>query len=65
MGNYMVTPEEAYHYSTGVFDLISKGVFKINIFKEYPFTAEAVQQAPERFDERENHRKLLIKVSEE
>ncbi|PBK62722.1 NAD(P)-binding protein [Armillaria solidipes] len=65
MGNYMVTPEEAYHYSTGVFDLISKGIFKINIFKEYPFTAEDVQQAQKDLTSGKTTGKLLIKVSDE
>ncbi|KAG7451752.1 NAD(P)-binding protein [Guyanagaster necrorhizus] len=62
MGNYIVTPEEKYHYTTGVFDLIAKGVFKINIFKEYPFTAESVRQAQKDLTGGKTIGKLLIKV---
>jgi len=43
--NYIVTPDEMYHYGTELFDLIAKGILNINIHKEYKFTAEDVQQS--------------------
>ncbi|KAF8973480.1 hypothetical protein BDZ97DRAFT_1775431 [Flammula alnicola] len=45
MSNYVYTPEEAAHYGKVLFDLVEKGDLKIQIFKEFPFTAEGVQEA--------------------
>ncbi|KAG6841743.1 hypothetical protein C0991_007629, partial [Blastosporella zonata] len=45
MTNYVYTPEEAYYYGQKVFELIENGTLDINIYKEYPFSAEGVQQA--------------------
>lgn len=62
MSNYLVTPDEAHHYGTLIFDLISQGVLKINIFKEYPFTAEGVQQAQKDLTGGKSTGKLVVKV---
>lgn len=65
MSNYVYTPEEAHYYGTKVFDLISQGILKIKIFKEYAFTAEGVQQAQRDLVEGRTTGKLVIKVATE
>jgi len=61
--NYVVTPDEIYYYGTKLFELISNGVFKINIFKEYAFTQEEGQQAQKDLVGGKTTGKLLIKVA--
>jgi len=65
MANYVFTPEEAAHYGKAVFDLIEKNELKIQIFKEYPFTAEGVQSAQRDLTQAggKTTGKLLIKVA--
>jgi len=63
--NYIYTPEEGRLYSAEMFDLISKGSVKINIFKEYPFTAQGVQNAQKDITGGKTTGKLLIKVSDD
>jgi NADPH2:quinone reductase len=41
----METVEERDAYAREAYRLVSSGGVKINIFKEYPFTAEDVRQA--------------------
>lgn len=65
MPNYIVTPEESSRYVTEVFDLISKGILKINIYKVYPFTAEAVQQAQKDLTGGKSTGKLVIDAREQ
>ncbi|KAK2461521.1 hypothetical protein APHAL10511_005984 [Amanita phalloides] len=62
MGNYVYTPEEGYYYGHKVFDLISKGLLKVHVFKEYPFTSEGVQQAHNDLTGGRTIGKLVIKV---
>jgi NADPH2:quinone reductase len=62
MGNYMVTPEEALHYSTLLFSYVEQGIFNANVYKEYPFTAEGVQQAHSDLTGSSTTGKLLVKV---
>ncbi|KAJ3829215.1 hypothetical protein F5880DRAFT_1502544 [Lentinula raphanica] len=62
MNHYIATPDEAYFYREKLFELISKGVLKINIFKEYPFTQEGAQQAQKDLTGGKTIGKLLIKV---
>jgi len=62
--NYMVTPEEGTHYSKLFFDVVSKGIVKINIFDEYPFTAEGVQQAQTDLPRGKSTGKLIIKIED-
>ncbi|KAF5368377.1 hypothetical protein D9758_002468 [Tetrapyrgos nigripes] len=64
MNNYVVTPEEVHYYNNKVWDLISSGVLKINIFKEYPFTAEGVQQAQKDLTGGKTTGKLIVKVQD-
>ncbi|KAF8899277.1 hypothetical protein BD779DRAFT_1666974 [Infundibulicybe gibba] len=64
MNNYVYTPEEAHYYGTKLFDLISRGILKIHVFKEYPFTAEGVQQAQRDLTGGKTTGKLVIKVSD-
>jgi NADPH2:quinone reductase len=45
MTNYVYTPEEAAHYGQVLFGLIEHEGLKIQIYDEYPFTTEGVQQA--------------------
>lgn len=61
----MFTPDEVHYYGTKIFDLISKGVLKINIYKEYPFTAEGVQQAQKDLTGGKTTGKVIIKVTDE
>jgi len=62
--NYMVTPEEGTHYSKLFFDAVSKGIVKINIFHEYPFTAEGVQQAQTDLPRGKSTGKLIVKIGD-
>ena len=62
MLNYLVTPEEGTHYSKLFFDALSKGIVKVNIFHEYPFTAEGVQQAQTALPSGKSTGKLIIKI---
>ena len=63
MFNYVATPEEAAHYGKVLFDLVEKNKLKIQIFKEYPFTAEGVQNAQYDLTGGKTTGKLLIKVA--
>ncbi|TFK56882.1 NAD(P)-binding protein [Heliocybe sulcata] len=60
--NYTTTPEESLYYSNELFKLIADGVLKINVFKEYPYTAEGVQQAQQDLTGGKSTGKLVIKV---
>ncbi|TEB38776.1 NAD(P)-binding protein [Coprinellus micaceus] len=42
---YIAEPEEADYYGNKLFKLVESGELKVNIFKEYPFSAEGVQDA--------------------
>jgi NADPH2:quinone reductase len=63
MTNYIYTPEEAFYYIQQVWKMIGSGDFKMNIFKEYPFTAEGVKQAQQDLTEGKTMGKLLIKIA--
>jgi len=63
--NYMVTPEEGTHYSKLFFDVVGKGTVKINIFHEYPFTAEGVQKAQTDLPRGKSTGKLIIKIGDQ
>ena len=63
MANYIFTPEEAAHYGKEVFDLVEKNELKIQIHKDYPFTAEGVQNAQRDLISGKTMGKLLIKVA--
>ena len=60
----MATPEEGTHYSKLFFDLVGKGIVKINIFHEYPFTAEGVQQAQTDLARGKSTGKLITRVGD-
>ncbi|KII93285.1 hypothetical protein PLICRDRAFT_35480 [Plicaturopsis crispa FD-325 SS-3] len=64
MANYAFTPEEVSYYGKKIYGLIEEGVLKIRIFAEYPFTAEAVQQAQKDLTSGKTTGKLVVKVSE-
>ncbi|PFH52349.1 hypothetical protein AMATHDRAFT_57416 [Amanita thiersii Skay4041] len=64
MSNYVYTPEEARKYGIMTFDLISKGQLKIQVFKEYPFTAEGAKEAQRDLTGGKTTGKLVIKVEE-
>ena len=63
-GNYMVTPEEGTHYSKLFFDIVGKGIVRINIFHEYPFTAEGVRQAQTDLARGKSTGKLIIRIGD-
>jgi len=63
MSNYVFEPEEAAYYGAKVFELIENGTLKINIFQEYPFTAEGVQQAQKDLTGGKTTGKLIVKVT--
>lgn len=65
MSNYLITADEVHHYGPLVLDMIEKNVFKINIFKEYPFTTEGLQQAQKDLTGGKTVGKLLIKVADD
>jgi len=58
----MTTPEEIEHYSQYTFGLIASGAIKVNIWKEYPFTAEGVKEAQTALVEGKSTGKILIKI---
>lgn len=62
--NYMTTPEEGTFYSKLFFDVVSKGIIKINIFHEYPFTAEGAQQAQTDLPRGKSTGKLILKIGD-
>lgn len=63
--NYCVTPAESLHYSNELFSLIQNGTIKINVHKEYPFTAEGVVDAQKDLTGGKTTGKLVIKVADE
>jgi len=63
MANYIYTAEEAAHYGKEVFDLVEKNELKIQIYKDYPFTTEGVQNAQRDLTGGKTSGKLLIKVA--
>ncbi|KDQ63083.1 hypothetical protein JAAARDRAFT_29081 [Jaapia argillacea MUCL 33604] len=63
--NYLVTPDETLKYGTELYDLIARGIIKINIYKEYPFTGEGVAQAQTDLVGGKSTGKLLIKIADE
>jgi len=64
VSNYTVTPEESLHYASEVFEMIAGGTLKINIHKEYPFTAEGVAEAQKDLTGGKTTGKLVIKIAE-
>ncbi|KAJ8472564.1 hypothetical protein ONZ45_g16611 [Pleurotus djamor] len=62
MNNYLVTPSEILHYGNMLFSLVAEGALKVNVTKEYPFTAEGVQQAQQDLTGGKTVGKLIIKV---
>ena len=64
LGSYLVTPEEGSHYSKLFFDVVAKGIVKINIFHEYPFTAEGVGKAQTDLTGGKSTGKLMIKIGD-
>jgi NADPH2:quinone reductase len=65
MSNYTYTAEEARGYGKKIFELISNGTIKIKIFKEYPFSAEGVQEAQRDLTGGKTTGKLVVKVSQD
>ncbi|KAJ6609335.1 NAD-P-binding protein [Mycena sp. CBHHK59/15] len=65
VSNYALTPQELYHYTTELYGLIAANTLKIQVFKEYPFTAEGAVQAQKDLTGGRTTGKLLIKVSDE
>jgi NADPH2:quinone reductase len=63
MGNYVYTPEEAAHYGSVLFGLVEREELRVQIFNEYPFTAEGVQRAQTDLTGGKTTGKLLIKVA--
>ncbi|OCH93355.1 NAD-P-binding protein [Obba rivulosa] len=65
LANYVYTPEESRTYGSQLYSLIEQGILKINIFKEYPFTAEGVQQAQKDLVGGKTTGKLIVKIADE
>lgn len=65
MANYTYTAEEAHYYGKKIFELIADGTLKLNIHKEYPFTAEGARQAQSDLVDGKTTGKLVIKVTED
>ncbi|KAF7347537.1 USP domain-containing protein [Mycena venus] len=64
VGNYVFTPQEFFHYTKELFDLVANDSLKIKIHKEYPFTAEGAIQAQKDLTGGHTTGKLIIKVGE-
>lgn len=67
MANYVVTPEEADHYSQELFKLLVDGVFKIRIESVYPFSTQGVKDAQTELTTPGGKLagKILIKIADE
>ncbi|KAJ6520170.1 NAD(P)-binding protein [Mycena sanguinolenta] len=65
VGNYIFTPEEFYHYTSQLFDLIANDSLKINVHGEYPFTREGAIQAQKDLTGGHTTGKVLIKVTQD
>lgn len=63
--NYIYTPEEARLYTTELFRFVSEGKLKVQVHKEYPLTAEGVQQAQKDLTGGKTVGKLLIKIADD
>jgi len=63
--NYCVTPAESLHYTSEFFKLIQNGALKVNVHKEYPFTAEGVVDAQKDLTGGKTTGKLVIKIADE
>ena len=64
LANYLVTLEERNRYSAELWRLISSGVLRINIHREYSFTAEGVRQAHIDLTTGKTTGKLLIQITD-
>ncbi|KAG6849391.1 hypothetical protein H0H93_008837 [Arthromyces matolae] len=62
MSNYTYTAEEAQHYGERLFNAISNGSLRINVYKEYPFTTQGVQQAHIDLVGGKTTGKLIVKI---
>jgi NADPH2:quinone reductase len=62
MNNYVVTPEEALHYTAVLFNYVEQGVLKPTVYKEYPFTPAGVKQAHSDLTAGSTTGKLVLKV---
>ena len=60
-----MTPEESLHYANEVFGLIQSNTLKINVHKEYPFTADGVVEAQKDLTGGKTTGKLVIKIADE
>jgi len=63
--NYCVTPAESLQYTNELFAMIHKGTIKVNIHKEYPFTAEGVVTSQQDLTDGKTTGKLLIRLADE
>ncbi|KZT27672.1 NAD(P)-binding protein [Neolentinus lepideus HHB14362 ss-1] len=61
-GNYLITPEEQEHYGNELWDFVAKGILKINVFKEYEFSADGVKQAQTDLVSGKTTGKLVVKI---
>ena len=64
LSNYVYTPEEACQYAQQLWALVTENALRLNIFNEYPFTTEGVQQAHQDLTGGKTTGKLLIKITE-
>ncbi len=60
---YAEDPKEARKWFDEVFRLVANGTLKMRIHKEYPFTAEGVQQSQKDMVNGTSVGKLLIKIA--
>jgi NADPH:quinone reductase len=67
MPNYIVTPEEADHYSKELWDLVKRDIFKVRIVDVQPFSTEGAQEAQKELTTPggKTAGKILIKIAEE
>lgn len=63
MGNYVTTAQEMDTFAGELFNLVSRGAFKVKIHGEYEFSAEGVQKAQEDITGRGTTGKLIVKVA--
>lgn len=63
--NYLSTPSEKMHYNSLVFKLINEGTLKVNVWKQYPFTAEGVVESQKDLTGGKTCGKLVINIAGE
>jgi NADPH2:quinone reductase len=61
--NYLAEPEEVTRYGQELYDLVANGTIKVRVHREYPFTAQGVQDAHSDLASGTTTGKLIVRVA--